>query len=615
MQRAARVRKARPTADPVSRFGELGPPCCMTTNRSRPAPARVVLDHSPMRLLPMLSIAALAVSTGCAQNDANVPEHGPPPISGGTLHVTRDGRFAVASDPARAAIHIVDLERASQTARIDLGPQDEPGRVGEDLNGGIHVVLRRAGMVASIDPARGRVTHRTTVCAAPRGIDVDPADGNLVVACAEGQLVRLSPAGEIVRRVTLDHDLRDVVAQDGRLYVSRFRSAEVLVVEGDREVARVRPEADAGIGIERVATVAWRMRAREGGGVLLVHQQSISSQLGDVSFPGAPYYGGDCDFGVVRSAVSEVRPDLSTTTLALENTSLAVDGVQGSTGIVVAAASEPGVALDEWGFVQRNGARVVLGTSSFSTGCRDTGDAFPTVGARPRAATAVDRMPDGRLVAQYRDPAELVVGGQVIALDGGPVLDFGHALFHEGAGTGVACASCHPEGGDDGHVWAFDVGLRRTQTTAGGILATAPFHWRGDVPDMTHVLDGTFVGRMSGTMPRPDEVDAFGRWMDAIPAVPGPSVDATVAARGRAAFMDAGCANCHSGDRLTNNATESVGTGAAFQVPALYEVVYHAPYLHDGRAATLDEVIDTHGGGGTLAPERRADLVAYLRSL
>ncbi|MCA9608301.1 MAG: hypothetical protein KC619_21980, partial [Myxococcales bacterium] len=403
-----------------------------------------------MRLLPMLSIAALVVSTGCTQNDANVPEHGPPPIAGGTLHVTRDGHWAIASDPARAAIHVVDLERGTQTARIDLGPQDEPGRVGEDLAGGVHVVLRRAGVIASIDPASGRVTHRTTVCAAPRGIDVDPADGNLVVACAEGQLVRLTPAGDIVRRVTLDHDLRDVVAQDGRIYVSRFRSAEVLVVEEDRVVERVRPavEGDPSVGTDvvREPTVAWRMRAREGGGVLLVHQQSISTQLGSLAFPGAVYYGGDCLTGVVRSAVTEVRPDLSTTTLALESTSLAVDGVQGASGVVVAAASEPGVALDDWSFVQRNGARVVLPSTSFSGDCRNTEDAFPALGARPRAATAVDRTPDGRLVAQYRDPAELVIGDEVIALDGGQVLDFGHALFHEGAGTGVTCASCHPEG-------------------------------------------------------------------------------------------------------------------------------------------------------------------------
>ena len=74
----------------------------MTVQRSRFAPARYVLMNTPMRLLTTLCVA-LALATGCAQTDSNVPDDGPPPISGGTLHVTRDGQWAIASDPARAA--------------------------------------------------------------------------------------------------------------------------------------------------------------------------------------------------------------------------------------------------------------------------------------------------------------------------------------------------------------------------------------------------------------------------------------------------------------------------------------------------------------------------------
>jgi len=575
-----------------------------------------------MRLYPMLTIAAVLLAAGCDERDSNIPEGGPPPVTGGTLHVTSDGTWAIASDPARAAIHVVNLDRREQTARIDLGPQDWPGRVAEDNAGGVHVVLRQSGQVVTIDPASGTITRRVDVCAAPRGIDADPDTGELIVACAEGHLVRLTPAYELVRRVTLVHDLRDVVAQSGgRTYVSRFRSAEVLVLDGDTIVDRVRPEAASGTigpsGSTRVATVAWRLRERPGGGVLLVHQESVSSQLGDPSFPGAPYYGGDCSFGVVRPAVTEIDPGLTTRTLALTNTSLAVDAVdQGGSGVVVAAASEPGVPRDSWGFTQMNGTRRVTAGSS-SSGCVPTSDAFSPSGsdARPQAATAVAVAPDGTLVAQYRDPAQLVVGGDTIDLDGGSVEDFGHALFHEAAGTGVTCASCHPEGAEDGHVWIFDVGARRTQTLNGGILATAPFHWRGDVPNTDQVLDGTFVGRMSGTMPRPDEVDSFAQWMDQLPATPGPVVDADAVARGREVFEEADCASCHAGELRTNNQTLDVGTGGRFQVPALYEVIYHAPYFHDGSARGLDELVSVHEGGAALDDGQRGALVTYLRSL
>lgn len=82
-----------------------------------------------------------------------------------------------------------------------------------------------------------------------------------------------------------------------------------------------------------------------------------------------------------------------------------------------------------------------------------------------------------------------------------------------------------------------------------------------------------------------------------------------------------GCAACHAGDALTNNQTMDVGTGGAFQVPSLRGVVWRAPYLHDGRAATLADRFGPQGGGeqhghtAALTDGERDDLIAYLRSL
>ena len=60
-------------------------------------------------------------------------------------------------------------------------------------------------------------------------------------------------------------------------------------------------------------------------------------------------------------------------------------------------------------------------------------------------------------------------------------------------------------------------------------------------------------------------------------------------ARGRALFQDArvGCASCHGGSMGTNNQTMDVGTGAAFQVPALRGLAWRAPLMHDRCAPTL----------------------------
>ncbi|MBZ0122171.1 MAG: hypothetical protein K8H88_34575, partial [Sandaracinaceae bacterium] len=51
------------------------------------------------------------------------------------------------------------------------------------------------------------------------------------------------------------------------------------------------------------------------------------------------------------------------------------------------------------------------------------------------------------------------------------------------------------------------------------------------------------------------------------------------------------------------------------QVPALLEVAYRAPYLHDGSAPTLDALVLRHAGGPALSATERADLVHYLGSL
>jgi cytochrome c peroxidase len=61
--------------------------------------------------------------------------------------------------------------------------------------------------------------------------------------------------------------------------------------------------------------------------------------------------------------------------------------------------------------------------------------------------------------------------------------------------------------------------------------------------------------------------------------------------------------------------------GPAFDTPSLRGLWDSAPYLHDGSAPTLRDVLttrnagDRHGTTSTLTPQQIDDLVAYLRSL
>ena len=54
-----------------------------------------------------------------------------------------------------------------------------------------------------------------------------------------------------------------------------------------------------------------------------------------------------------------------------------------------------------------------------------------------------------------------------------------------------------------------------------------------------------------------------------------------------------------------------------FNPPSLRGVAWTAPYLHDGRAATLADVLRVHLPGKTelLKPDDQDDLIAFLESL
>jgi mono/diheme cytochrome c family protein len=197
-------------------------------------------------------------------------------------------------------------------------------------------------------------------------------------------------------------------------------------------------------------------------------------------------------------------------------------------------------------------------------------------------------------------------------------------LFHMDSSGGIACASCHPEGQDDGRVWTFNpIGARRTQNFAGGFLNTAPFHWEGDMGDFRTLVHDVFARRMGGGLPDDVQLEAFAKWIDAVPAVPaGAAADVDAALRGQALFEDAAvaCASCHVGG-TTNNLSYDVGTGGKFQVPTLRGIASRGPYLHDGCALTLNDRFgpcgggDRHGRTSQLTAEQIADLVAYLETL
>lgn len=605
----------------------------------------------------------------------------PRPVSGGTLIALKDGNTAIAADPDRDRVSIIDLTSFQVRKVVPLQPGDEPGRVIEDGSGHVHVALRSGGAIVSIDPATGELLDRRAVCKAPRGLAFEQATSLIHVACAEGTLVSLPAAsGPATRTVTLEPDLRDVVVQGNELWVTRFKSAEVLRVDstgaiGKRvtlakstgQLAVPPPKQTSGnvpidfVGSKDVTVsqgVAWRALSNPGGGAVLVHQQEVDDDI-TISEPtqgGSAYGGGGgsvmCD-GIVKNAVTTVDANGNAVTTPFMSGPLPVDMAINQDWIAVAQAGpidfeaprpfmvfpqEQGSnasAPTAGGFAgpgSGNGVTIISRSSAATGNCTFSEGFVPVSGP----ATAVAFTSKYDLLVQTQDPPQLVVshfssgGGSgeasTIDLGGESRADTGHALFHRDAGGGIACASCHPEGGEDGHTWHFaDSGARRTQSLQVGIKGTAPFHWAGDLQDVNAVMNTVFVGRMGGVHQTPERDDTLTNWlfgMERTPAIRDAGEAAVV--RGKALFesTSVGCNTCHTGEKLTNNQTVAIDSARdKLQVPSLVDVGYRAPFMHDGCALTLAGRFDPacggnqHGNVAGLSQADKDDLVAYLESL
>lgn len=593
----------------------------------------------------------------------------PLPISGGTLLVTSDASLAVVSDPDRDLVSIVSIAALTNPS-IALEPGDQPGRAVEDSSGHIHVVLRGSGSIADIDVVNKAVLGRRAVCKAPRGIAFDGATGLLHVACAEGKVVSLlADGGDVVRTVSLPPDLRDVMVRGTELWVTRFKSAEVLRVDAQgtllqtvqfapRSTVLKHPSSDGSISEQPVTLqpeVAWRAVATPNGGAVVVQQDAVEDEIsvaeadvaqatGGGSYGTSSITGFDCN-SIVQNGVSEIGADGAVLSrrgfggfplpvdIAVspdgQKLAIAHAGVMDFTAPQPSISGQPALLVPE---TQAIGVSI-LAANGVDEPCSAPLQSF--LGTSPVVSVAFAT--DTIVLAQVREPPTLLVADLVagttnsIPLNGfdDSRLDTGHEIFHRDAGAGIACASCHPEGGEDGHVWQFGgIGQRRTQSLYVGLGSTAPFHWNGDLSDIGALMTEVFVGRMGGVNESADRLNVLTEWLFGLPRPPAirDASDAAVA-RGDTLFhsMDVGCSACHSGDHFTDNANVWVGTTTAdttLQVPSLIAIGYRAPFLHNGCAGTLLDRFDPACGGGdnhghtsALTDAEKTDLVAYLESL
>jgi hypothetical protein len=243
-----------------------------------------------------------------------------------------------------------------------------------------------------------------------------------------------------------------------------------------------------------------------------------------------------------------------------------------------------------------------------------------------------DRGPD-------KAPLPLTVSAAPLTHPQNVSVALGRVLFHmvgdeRISKDGRACASCHPDGRDDGLTWSTPNGPRRSITLAGKVGDTAPFSWSGSENTLKEHMHITFSRLGGNGSLRSMELDALAEFVQTLAPPPvgrgsfTPSEDEkTKIARGNEIFHSqaAGCSGCHSGDAATDNQHHDVQskTGSdksgTFNTPSLRFVGGAGPYFHDGRYKTLHELLtDADRKMGHTSQLSAGDLEAlelYLRTL
>lgn len=212
----------------------------------------------------------------------------------------------------------------------------------------------------------------------------------------------------------------------------------------------------------------------------------------------------------------------------------------------------------------------------------------------------------------------------------------------------IGCANCHIDSTFDGLEWDLEPdGLGRNivdNRLLEDVKDTGPFKWNGGNPNLPtecgprtekyfwrseNYDDRTLAditAYINSLPPRPN------RWRSS-------SGNLTPAQeRGRIIFeravdnfgkpipLENRCSYCHSGPLGTSKRSFDVGTKGAdddsglFDTPQLVNVALTGPFLHDGRAGTLEEIWtiynlhDQHGRTNDLTKDELNDLIEYLRT-
>jgi YVTN family beta-propeller protein len=559
-----------------------------------------------------------------------------PSVMPRALAVSPDGATLYVTGERASMLYAIDIASSRVRSAVHVG--SEPIGVAVSNDASVFVACAQDDVVVRLDAWSLAETGRVAVASEPWALAWSPSDSSLVVShLLQPTITALDPDTLAVRATWTVPDTqprgdqRLAHGQPRGLYdlAARPNTAEVWVAHVMLGTDTAQPDLDF------ESTVFPALSAFRSDGS---YRKTLSTDAADVP-------GIDGSFGDVVSGPHAI----------------AFTG-DGSFALVVDTNSEDVLAVDVDGDVETALLRPLPGHMPEGIAL-SSDERTAYIDERNTGDVAVVHLERGQ------GGIELAVDDEVIsrfAVDPMPAgVRLGQHLFYSANSDEypltqnhwVACASCHIEGRSDAVTWNFAQGPRDTPSNAGGMFGTGFLFRTADrtrVQDYWHTINIEQGGRFD-PVAQAALLDPLAEFVNsALPLPIAPTTDPSLVARGSAIFHDSavGCSGCHSGTRFTDSGAgnpnldlagpimlHDVGTcvttgytdvdhadvdgnpraACLFDTPSLSGIASSPPYLHDGRAATLRDVLDltrgTMGDISSLSDDDEAALVEYMRSL
>ncbi len=535
----------------------------------------------------------------------------------GLLVVDAAAHRAYVADRRRDRIAVVAVHERSLERVGELATPPEP--YGLALSPDAHTLLVTAiadHVVVALDPTTGAERWREVVSKEPRAVAISPDGVHAIVShLTTGQIEMIEIAKHRVATRVLRHDLAshctddrdpkssmscadpDAAAYARGAFAAMFLDNDVAAVAFERESPVPRPRFEA---------------AHTYGGSAI----PITHHVAFVGVAGAQAVA-QLSVGEPRALAYDPRRDL-----------LYVAGMADDSLVVVEHATHAPAWGDRVRLAAEDSALAGVDTACGIDGLAITpsGDvlawcAFTRSIQRVHVEEAPAKAIPKYVVTTTSGPA--VADTRMAAAQHAGFVRFHHATRAIAHLERAACASCHLDGRSDGLAWQIEGKTLRTPVLAGRVLGTAPYKWLGGDADLDASIAST-IARLGGNevgkhgVAAPDPLVAY---LESLPAPRTPTRPAEAVARGKQLFESEGCSGCHAGRELTDHQRHSfTGSPLELDTPSLHGVAAAPRLLHDGSAATLDDVLRERGSirgmiPRPLAASERADLAAFLETL